>query len=58
VRLVWSTNASGFRLETAAQIASNVSWITVTNAVSVVDGSNQVTTPATSSNQFFRLTKP
>jgi hypothetical protein len=58
VQLAWTTNASGFRLVTAARLESNVTWLTITNAVSVENGSNRVTMPATSSNQFFRLAKP
>jgi hypothetical protein len=54
VMLSWSTNAAGFRLESAAASATPLDW------TSILTISNQpnVTLDVTNSNTFFRLRQP
>jgi hypothetical protein len=39
-------------------LTSNANWNSFSNPVAVTNGSNVVTIPLDSSNQFFRLVKP
>lgn len=50
----WSSSFTGFVLQQNNDL-STTNWIDVTNAVSVVGEQNQVITPPTSSNNFYRL---
>jgi hypothetical protein len=57
--LEWPTNSAGFTLERAGLLRStNTQWTMVTNAVTVVVGTNQVVVSPTTTNNFFRLRKP
>jgi hypothetical protein len=58
VLLAWNTNTTGFRLEATSQLASNTAWLMLTNAASLVNGSNIVALPVAATNQFFRLANP
>jgi hypothetical protein len=53
--LSWSTNDAGFALQSAAQLASPVTWATVPLTPLIVNGEYNVTTNATAGKQFYRL---
>ena len=54
--LSWSTNLTGFTLQTSPGLAgSNTFWTGVSCPVSVVNGQYTVTNPISSGSQFFRL---
>jgi uncharacterized repeat protein (TIGR03803 family) len=52
--LTWSTNATGFTLQSTTNLSSPL-WITNLPAEAIVDGQNAVTTPISATQQFFRL---
>jgi autotransporter-associated beta strand protein len=56
VRLLWTTNAVGFHLETAATLPAV--WSAVPSAPSVMADRYAIAVPATTNAGFFRLTKP
>lgn len=58
ILLAWTTNAAGFRLEATSQLTTNTAWLTITNAVSVENGTNVVTLATAVTKQFFRLANP
>jgi hypothetical protein len=53
--LSWPTNANGFVLQSADNLAPVPNWSRVTAPVSVVGDQNTVTIAATNAMQFFRL---
>lgn len=55
--LSWSTNAVGFRLETALSLPA-ASWTAVTNVPAVVGSQFTVAVLATNAQQYFRLHHP
>jgi uncharacterized repeat protein (TIGR03803 family) len=55
VALLWPTNAVGFALESAATLVPPVIWSPVPGILTVVNGQNAVTNPASGPQQFFRL---
>lgn len=55
--LTWSTNATGYVLETAASLPA-MTWSSVTNAVEIAGDQFAVTVETASGRQFFRLHKP
>jgi hypothetical protein len=56
VILTWATNAIGFTLQSATNLASPV-WTTNLPAPVVVNGQYTVTNPISGTQQFFRLTQ-
>ena len=54
---LWSTNASGYTLESAASFDSG-HWESVTNAPVVVGSQFSITVDAVAAQRFFRLYKP
>lgn len=56
VTLLWPTSGTTYRLLESTCCTGN--WIADTNPVSVVNGTNQVTVPATSGNLNFMLVSP
>jgi hypothetical protein len=57
VVLSWPTNTFGsFTLQSNTNLVGT-DWQTITNAVVVSNGINQVTTPATGAAAFYRLKK-
>lgn len=54
VILYWASPSDGWNLQQNANLGTT-NWANVTNAVTVVNGQNQVTITPLSSNQFFRL---
>jgi uncharacterized repeat protein (TIGR03803 family) len=55
VILTWPTNATGFILESATNLASSAVWITNTSAPVVVGTNNAVTNGFSGSRKFYRL---
>ena len=55
VVLTWSTNVSGFTLQSTTNIASPSVWATVTPAPVVVGGQNTVTNANSGTKKFYRL---
>jgi hypothetical protein len=55
--LLWPVSGSNFRLLQNADL-NTTNWVANTNAISVVNGINQVTVSKTSGNFFFRLINP
>jgi hypothetical protein len=55
--VTWPASGSSFRLLQNAD-PSTSNWVASTNAISVVNGTNQVTVSGTSGNLFFRLVYP
>ncbi len=55
VVLNWSTNYSGFSLQSATNLASPSLWSGVTPAPVVVNGQQVVTNPASGTRKFYRL---
>jgi hypothetical protein len=53
--LTWSTNYSGFTLQSATNISAPNSWSSVLPAPVVVNGQQTVTNGATSPRKFYRL---
>ncbi|HXR04546.1 MAG TPA: S8 family serine peptidase, partial [Verrucomicrobiae bacterium] len=58
VVISWPVAPTGFQLQSATSLAPPVSWVSVTNAVSIANNENVVTLPLGGGNQFFRLTLP
>jgi len=55
--LLWPVSGSSFRLlQNSDQTTTN--WVANTNAISVANGTNQVTVSKTSGSLFFRLVYP
>jgi hypothetical protein len=55
VVLKWSTNATGFSLQSTRSLSDPVVWTTLAAQAAVVNGLNVVTNPVTEPQQFFRL---
>jgi hypothetical protein len=55
VVLTWPALATNFVLSSAAQLAPNPMWYTITNQPTVLGGTNSLVLPAWGSQQFFRL---
>jgi sugar lactone lactonase YvrE len=55
VTLAWPGSASGFVLQAAESLGTGVTWITITNGISLVGGQFTSTNPATGSAVFYRL---
>ena len=55
--LSWSTNATGFLLESASNLSAQAAWLTVTNAPFVTVSNNAVTNGIATGNRFYRLMK-
>jgi probable HAF family extracellular repeat protein len=53
--LTWPTSSVGFTLEWATNLATPIQWHSVTDPVSLVNGSNQVSVIATNDCRFFQL---
>jgi uncharacterized repeat protein (TIGR03803 family) len=57
VILTWPTNATGFTLQSATNLAPPGVWTTVSPAPVVIDSQNAVTNPISGTQQFFRLSQ-
>jgi hypothetical protein len=57
VILSWPASSTGFYLQQSASV-SVTNWSNVSQTTNVVNGTNEVTIPATSGNLFFRLVNP
>jgi hypothetical protein len=55
VILSWSTNATGFTLESKSDLTSPSSWLPVLPTPTTVNGFNYVTNAVTPGNNFYRL---
>jgi uncharacterized repeat protein (TIGR03803 family) len=55
--LTWSTNATGFTLQSTTNLAAPAAWTTNLPAPVVVNGQYAVTNPISSAQQFFRLSQ-
>lgn len=55
LNLNWPVAASGFVVESSPGLGENAEWSVVTNAVTVVGSSNQLSLPTTNATMFFRL---
>jgi uncharacterized repeat protein (TIGR03803 family) len=55
VILTWSTNATGFILQSTTNLISPAVWTAVSPAPVVVNGQNTVTNPISGAQQFYRL---
>jgi hypothetical protein len=53
----WPPSASAFRLQQNTNV-NTTTWVSNANSVSQVNGTNQVTLPASGSKMFFRLVYP
>ncbi|MDB6109181.1 MAG: hypothetical protein JWR69_931 [Pedosphaera sp.] len=53
----WPVFFDGFQVQTATNLAAPVTWVTLTNAVQVINNRNSLTIPFSSQNGFFRLVK-
>jgi RHS repeat-associated protein/uncharacterized repeat protein (TIGR01451 family) len=58
VVLSWAQSASGYHLETTANLASSTNWSAVTNIPVPVSDQSTVTLPASARPSFFRLRSP
>ncbi len=58
VVLSWSTNETGYTLESAAQLTPPPGWTTVPGAPAIVGGQYTVTTNTVPGKQFYRLRNP
>jgi hypothetical protein len=56
--LSWPTNAVGFTLQSATNLAPPVTWIDSTSPPAVVGAEFTVTNPISGPSQFYRLRKP
>jgi outer membrane protein assembly factor BamB len=54
----WSTNATGFTLQSSPNLGASAVWSTVSPLPVVVNGVNVVTNPISGSRMFFRLMHP
>jgi hypothetical protein len=52
--ITWPGTIQGYQLQESTNLLSG-SWVNVTNPTTVVNGTNQVTTPATGGATFYRL---
>lgn len=57
VILTWSTNITGFTLQSTTNLASPSFWNTVSPGPTVVNGQNTVTNPISGTQQFYRLSQ-
>ena len=55
--LTWSTNATGFTVQSATNLAPPVAWNTVSPAPAIVHGLETVTNPMAGTAKFYRLIK-
>jgi hypothetical protein len=55
MQISWPTNAQGFRLQTATELAPQPDWAPTTNAVFTVGDQNTATLTATGVAAFYRL---
>ena len=55
--LTWPTNAAGFTLQSATNLASPALWATNSPAPVIVNGQNTVTNPISGAQQFYRLSQ-
>ncbi|HEX9046735.1 MAG TPA: LamG-like jellyroll fold domain-containing protein, partial [Verrucomicrobiae bacterium] len=51
----WPVAASGFTLQCSSSLGANAVWTTVTNAMTIMGASNQLTMPLTNTAMYFRL---
>ena len=58
IAVSWSTNETGFTLESAAQLASPTIWTAVPGLPPIVGSQYTVTTNIAAGKQFYRLTGP
>src|ERR1019366_7254105 len=58
VILTWPTNATGFTLQSTANLVSPAVWTTVVPGPVAVNGNNTVTNPISGTQQFYRLSPP
>jgi hypothetical protein len=59
VKVSWpSTNASGFSLEQAGALTTQINWVDNTASVADDGTTRSVTVPATNAAQYFRLQEP
>jgi len=54
----WTTNATGFTLQSTQTLTPPGPWLDVTNPPAVTGGQFIVTNPVSGDSQFFRLKKP
>ena len=57
VVLTWATNATGFTLQSATNLASPTVWAAVSPGPVVVNGLKAVTNPISGAQQFYRLSQ-
>jgi len=57
VILTWPTNAPGFTLQSATNLASPVVWTNISPVPVVVNGSNTVLNPISGTRQYYRLSQ-
>ena len=58
VLLTWTTNATGFSLETAEASVESLAWFTVTGQPLVIGGQNTVIQSISGTARFYRLNRP
>jgi hypothetical protein len=58
VILSWPVSTTTFTLQQDADLITPNAWSTVGASVTVTNGSNYITVPATAGNKFFRLKYP
>ena len=56
--LTWSTNATGFTLQSTTDLTPPITWADVTNPPALFGGQWTVTNTFSGGAQFFRLQKP
>jgi hypothetical protein len=56
--LTWPVWETGFRLQSAAQLAPITSWSNLMASVSATNGQNRATIAASGAQHFFRLANP
>jgi hypothetical protein len=54
--LSWTTNATGFTLQSATDLASP-DWTVLSSAPTVLSGQNTVTNPISGAQEFYRLSQ-
>ncbi len=57
VVLLWPASSTIYRLQQNTKLATT-NWVSNTNLINVVNGTNQVTISPAAGNQFFRLINP
>jgi sugar lactone lactonase YvrE len=55
VVLSWSSTSAGFVLQQTESLGTGVTWITITNSISLIGGQFILTNPTTGSETFYRL---